>query len=571
MIRFRNPGTQYSTQVQVIKQLYGALCDQAYFTLEDMAVVIAQGRLMTAYGYAGDDALRLSHTDQESMNSALMNAKMYAEVFRMLGWVTPYSEKASYPLVFTYIGIHVALSTGDCSKLYEQCVLGINNPTQLTDKMRYDEKVRFFKCALRSFIDLDGIMYKHELCLGPMSVNDEDEKAYRRMIQYIKSLRGDYKRLKTAFADLATSLGMKPTPVDNCTRLPIAFMKSCNWVESIQNKSLYGKSMSCLQITRHGIETYESIKDMYDMRLDKYVNLDSHMQRSMIRLGTYSMLLRAGYDMSGVKETMDADAALCETILGGKALLFSPSQTIRRTQVEEALGFKMGSGIESQHHIETFDSAVGDRGLLNTTQVWKLNIAEDAATEMLTSPEDSDFLYRVNQMVEDGKSSRAIVNDLFDYYIDATQTTFYPLIATLFKIMGFDCSFSRPGDNGARWDAIIDDPERSIPIEIKSPTEEQHLSIKAIRQALENKIILLSRKTHITLPDVTTLAVGYYMPNERAEVTRLIADFKETYGYRIGVIDLKSLLSLAVSILVDGRGFDKEKLYTLEGLVNASI
>lgn len=571
MIRFRNSGTQYSTQVQVIKQLYSALRDQAYFTLEDMAVVIAQGRLMTAYGYAGDDALRLSNTDQESMNSALMNAKMYAEVFRMLGWVTPYSEKSSYPLVFTYIGIHVALSTGDCSKLYEQCVLGINNPTQLTDKMRYDEKVRFFKCALRSFIDLDGVMYKHKLCLGPMSINDEDEKAYRRMIQYIKSLRGDYKRLKTAFENLATSLGMKTTPVDNCTRLPIAFMKSCNWVESVQNKSLYGKSMSCLQITKHGIETYESIKDMYDLRLDQYVDLDAHTQRSMIRLGTYSMLLRAGYDMSVVKETMDADAAQCETVLGGKALLFSPSQTIRRTQVEEALGFKMGSGTESQHHIETFDSAVADRELLNTTQVWKLNIPEDAATEMLTSPEDLDFLYRVNQMAEAGKNSRAIVNALFDYYIDATQTTFYPLIATLFKIMGFDCSFSRPGDNGARWDAIIDDPERSIPIEIKSPTEEQHLSIKAIRQALENKIILLSRKTHITSPDVTTLAVGYYMPNERAEVTRLIADFKETYGYKIGVIDLKSLLSLAVSILVDGQGFDKEKLYTLEGLVNASI
>ena len=571
MIRFRNPGTQYSTQVQVIKQLYAALRDQAYFTLEDMAVVIAQGRLMTAYGYAGNDALKLSNTDQESMNSALMNAKMYAEVFRMLGWVTPYSEKSSYPLVFTYIGIHVALSTGDCSKLYEQCVLGINNPTQLTDKMRYDEKVRFFKCALRSFIDLDGVMYKHELCLGPMSINDEDERAYRRMIQYIKSLRGDYKRLKTAFENLATSLGMKTTPVDNCTRLPIAFMKSCNWVESVQNKSLYGKSMSCLQITKHGIETYESIKDMYDLRLDQYIDLDAHTQRSMIRLGTYSMLLRAGYDMSVVKETMDADAAQCETVLGGKALLFSPSQTIRRTQVEEALGFKMGSGTESQHHIETFDSAVADRELLNTTQVWKLNIPEDAATEMLTSPEDLDFLYRVNQMAEAGKSSRTIVNALFDYYIDATQTTFYPLIATLFKIMGFDCSFSRPGDNGARWDAIIDDPERSIPIEIKSPTEEQHLSIKAIRQALENKIILLSRKTHITSPDVTTLAVGYYMPNERAEVTRLIADFKETYGYKIGVIDLKSLLSLAVSILVDGQGFDKEKLYTLEGLVNASI
>lgn len=137
--------------------------------------------------------------------------------------------------------------------------------------------------------------------------------------------------------------------------------------------------------------------------------------------------------------------------------------------------------------------------------------------------------------------------------------------------MGFHCSFSRPGDNGARWDAIIDDPQRSIPIEIKSPTEEKHLSIKAIRQALENKIILLSRRTHITMPEVSTLAVGYYMPNERAEVTRLISDFKITYGYRIGVIDLKSLLSLSISILVDGKGFDREQLFKLEGLMNANI
>lgn len=72
MLRFRNPGTQYSTQVQVIKQLYAALGHQESFSLNDMAVVIAQGRLMTAYGYAGDDAIRLSMTDQESMNSALV-------------------------------------------------------------------------------------------------------------------------------------------------------------------------------------------------------------------------------------------------------------------------------------------------------------------------------------------------------------------------------------------------------------------------------------------------------------------------------------------------------------------
>lgn len=310
---------------------------------------------------------------------------------------------------------------------------------------------------------------------------------------------------------------------------------------------------------------------MYDLRLDQYINLDECTQRSMIRLGTYSMLKRAGYDLTAIQDSIDEDRKQCEYITGSKDLLFSPSQTIRCAQVEDALGFEMGIGVESRRYIDTFDSAVIERESLNNTQRWKLNIPDNAATELLTSTEDLDFLQRVSQMVEEGKNSRMIVNTLFDYYIDATQTTFYPLIATLFKIMGFNCYFSRPGDNGARWDAIIDDPQRSIPIEIKSPTEELHLSIKAIRQALENKIILLSRKTYITTADVSTLAIGYYMPNERAEVVRLISDFKETYGYRIGVIDLKSLLSLAISILVDGKGFDKEELYKLEGLANASI
>lgn len=571
MIRFRNPGTQYSTQIQVIKQLYEALGTQAYFTLDDMAIVIAQGRLMTAYGYAGDDAIRLSHTEQESMNSAKMNAKMYAEVFRMLGWVTPYSEDSSYPLVFTYIGIHVALSTGDCSRLYEQCVLGINNPTQLTDHMSYTEKVRFFKCALRTFIDLGGIMYKHELCLGPMSVNDEDEEAYQQMLEFIRSLRGNRQRLKDAFSNLADSLGMKTTPVDNCTRLPIAFMKNCNWVESVNDKTLYGRTMSCLRITEHGRTVYNSIKDMCDIRLEQYAALNTEKQAALIRLGTYTMLQRSGYDISSICELVQNDREICADILAGRELLFSPCQTLRRQQVELALGIRLGEGDDSQHSIGTFDSTVSEREALSVTQIWDLNIPEGAATELLTEPEDVEFLNHVNDLKHSGYSSSEIVSELFRYYEDATQTTFYPLIATLFKIMGFRCAFSRPGDNGARWDAIINDPVRSIPIEIKSPTEEQHLSIKAIRQALENKIVLLSRRTHITLPEVSTLAVGYYMPNERAEVSRLISDIKATYGYKIGVIDLHSLLSLAISILVDERGFDKEKLYRLEGLVNASI
>ena len=571
MIRFRNPGTQYSTQIQVIKQLYSELKDKESFTIEDMAIVIAKGSLMTAYGYAGDAALQLSKTDQSSMNSALMNAKMYAEVFRMLGWVTPYYENKSYPLVFTYIGVHVALSSGDISDLYEQCVLGINNPTELVEKTHYNEKIRFFKCALRSFIDLGGIMYKHELCLGPMSVNDVDEDEYQRMIRYIKSIRGNYSNLSEAFENLARKLNMKTTPVDNCTRFPIALMKSCNWIETETNYSLYNKNLKCLKITQKGIQTYEKIKNMYDLRLEEFRTLGDSKREYLIRLGIYSMLIRGGFDLSEISSQIEKDRLQCMSIIGDKELLFSPYQTIRRSEIEKALKLNLSGGSISNLNLDTFSSKVSVRDELYDIQKWELDLNENAAMELLKKEEDLAFLKQVNQLVSKGMNSQKIVEHLFNYYKDATQSTFYPLIATLFKIMGFKCSFSRPGDNGSRWDAIIDIPGKSIPIEIKSPTEEQHLSIKAIRQALENKIVLLSRKTYLTDPSVSTLAIGYYLPNKRAEVYGLISDFEKTYGYNVGVIDFKSLLSLAISILVDQKGFEKDKLFKLKGAIDASI
>ncbi|MBO3430034.1 hypothetical protein [Clostridium perfringens] len=572
MIRFRNPGVQLSTQVLVLKELYMNLKDKQPFTLMDMAVVIANGKLMTAYGYAGNEALSLCNSEKESMNSAKMNAKMYAEVFRMLGWITP-SGKKSYPLEFTYIGVHIALAKDDSQKLYEQCVLGINNPTELSAKLSYNEQVRFFKCVLRSFVDLDDVMYKHEFCLGPMSVDDICEEDYHKMIKYIKSLRGDEKRLKLAFKELASSLGMKETPVDNCTRLPVALLKSCGLVESYSTKKLYPpRKKECLKITKHGKDVLNELMKMKDLRLEEFNSYDEESKMALIRLGIFSMLKRSDYNIESVEEQIKSDENLCKNILEGKELLFSPYQTIRHDLIDKAMGFKKLDTEEKGNLVVLNENKEKDKrkDIINIIEMWNLDVNTSVELELLELEEDKNFLDKVYKLLKEDKNIEEIVEYLFKYYKTAKQDTFYPLISTLFKIMGFKCSFSRAGDNGARWDAIIDDVQRSIPIEIKSPTEEENLSIKAIRQALENKIILLSRKTHITIPEVTTLAVGYCLPNDRAEVSRLIQDFKKTYNIKIGVIDLRTLLKISINILVEGIGFDKEKLYGLEGMIGAN-
>ena len=564
MIRFRNPGTQYTTQIQVFRELYNEYKDAPSFSLDDMAETIARTKLMTAYGYAGDAALALSNTDNDSLNSTKMNAKMYAEVFRLLGWITS-AGSGSYPLVFTYIGEHAAC-TDEVLPLYEQCVLGINNPQRIMD-VKYDEKVRFFKAALFSLEDLGGIMYKHELCLGPMSIDDLDRSQYARMITYLQKLRGSYKRYEEAYKGLCEDLDVKPTLPDNSTRLPIAFMKTCNWIDSKRTKDLYPpKSLECICLTDHGREVAKSLHNVKDLRLDEYVTYSEAKQRALIRLGVYSMLFRAGYNTDPVKETIQNDTNECKDILAGKPLLFSPYQTLHHDEVDDALNLKRNHG--SYHRNRTIlpnvsrpDLVINDLNLSVTVETVSRN--EDAEVERFTS--------YVNKLKLAGKKKREIIDRVFEECITDTQTRFYPFVATLFRVMGLDCTASRPGDNGARWDAIIVDDEESIPIEIKSPTEEQHLSLKAIRQALENKVILLSRGTHPTKPETTSLAVGYYLPNDRAEVTNLMIDFKNTYGYSIGVIDLKTLLTIAITVLLDGKTIDIQKLNRLEGFANATF
>ena len=564
MIRFRNPGTQYSTQVQVFRELYKEYKDVPSFDLDDMAATIAKTKLMTAYGYAGDAALALSNTENDSLNSTKMNAKMYAEVFRLLGWVTS-AGNSSYPLVFTYIGEHAALAE-DVLPLYEQCVLGINNPQEIMD-VKYDEKVRFFKAALFSLQDLDGIMYKHELCLGPMSIDDLDKSQYNRMIAYLKKLRGSYERYHNAYQALCDDLDVKPTLPDNSTRLPIAFMKTCGWIESQRTRKLYPpKSLECLCLTQHGDDLADSLRSVKDLRLDEYYSYSEHTRKSLIRLGVYSMLLRAGYDTSPVQETMKQDQTTCADILDGKELLFSPYQTLHHSVVDEALGISRevaGAQIRTAvlPDIKRTDAIINNISLTLST-----NGAYSAS-----DVEMNGFVQQVLDAKHTGKQKQDIIDTVFDESITATQTRFYPFVAMLFRVMGLDCQASRPGDNGARWDAIIVDPEESIPIEIKSPTEEQHLSLKAIRQALENKVILLSRKTHPTLPETTSLAVGYYLPNDRAEVTNLMSDFKTAYGYNIGIMDLKTLLTIAVTIVYDKKTFDISELNRLEGFANATF
>ena len=54
-------------------------------------------------------------------------------------------------------------------------------------------------------------------------------------------------------------------------------------------------------------------------------------------------------------------------------------------------------------------------------------------------------------------------------------------------------------------------------------------------------MILLARGGLDTELDLTSLIVGYQIPNERGDMSTLIDDIHAAFGFNIGVLDLRTL------------------------------
>lgn len=169
--------------------------------------------------------------------------------------------------------------------------------------------------------------------------------------------------------------------------------------------------------------------------------------------------------------------------------------------------------------------------------------------ESITS-EDKDFIVR-NLRLSKTKSDFI---KLSKSELENLTIVFYGHIGLILKHIGFiNPSVSREGDVNCRMDAIIIDEENSIPIEIKSPREVREINIKSIRQAFENKVIILSRKFYNATYDTTSLSIGFSYPPERSDIYELILDIKQAFGFNIGIINIDDLLSVVYDVKVNQK------------------
>src|SRR5699024_11110978 len=88
VIRFANPGSDMEHMVEIFKKIYAQLSDFSSFNLDNMSDVMTSANMASSKGYVGEEALKRSYAIKDTSRNPLYNqAKMYAEVYRMFGWM----------------------------------------------------------------------------------------------------------------------------------------------------------------------------------------------------------------------------------------------------------------------------------------------------------------------------------------------------------------------------------------------------------------------------------------------------------------------------------------------------
>lgn len=571
---FRTPNPSTDAILDNFIELYHGAKDKDVFNLEDAAQVAVGRRLMASKGYTGEQARARSHTDDQSRDSMLMQYKMYGEVYRHFGWFRAASDDVRTQYRISPLG-ELAANSRQPFRLMEECAFSICFPNNAID-VKFSNKGHPYINIFRFAIELGGVISRDELIGGPLCLeNENNQKEFEEIIGVFKGIRESktspskrLAKLRDYVASVAKRESLQINTMSNYSRIPIALMRMCGWFENTRVNDIYsGRSIS-FKITPYGYKKIDQYLKLRSVDYEEFSNLTRDLKKAVAFVGLVDLLERADYEIKEAdwyEKYIEKREYLTKRgyIKQNQGILFSPYQLLSNEELREV-------------EIPISDDDVADKTEAKIVGVDDANVALfteiralDQTTEKEIKPKPlSKISEDIQQAYASTANIEAAIDKVFGEYSNSDRRLFYPAVADLFTIIGISCEEPRHGQNAARWDAMGEYDGNSIPSEIKSPREEMQISVKAIRQALENKVIALAGRAPLeTKLDYTSFAVGYEMPNDRAEVHTIVSDIKTTYGIRVGVLDFKTLLTMAASVLLEGKEIDVSNLVKSEGII----
>lgn len=538
--------------------------------LDDIIQSTVSANLATSSGHMGEAAISRSTRKDRSRDPLYNQLKMYGELFRSLGWLRSTDESA-LNYTFTLLGEQVVAAGWHWRNLLGESALGIASPTHVLNKLS-QHNIRPFASILRTMLACNDGLSRDEIIVGPLSAtSDRSQADMETLSQKIIELRAYPEAIKAELGNLEDEHGVQTNTLRNYTRWPLALMRDLQWTEKDREAYQSGsKTFELHRLTPLGKERAQSLGNFVDLRVDQVDNLPFEQKRALSRHAHFAMMERAGFDISSVVDRLhkEEDAfrgALQKLgVAPGKLLLFSPFQSVTNADLDTIFPAQPVTQVSPSNKVVLDGVGIG-RGSRDHLFVTPNFVPRDAKVE---NTELNELKLELVSIRKQHQSLDIAVRAFVESRIDDTQTEFYPLVTYLIQLLGFRSDYSRAGVNYQRWDACVWLHDQAVPIEIKSPTEELFLSTKAVRQAIENKVILLSRGGFDTTPELTSLIVGYKIPNERGDLSALIDDIHIAYNLKIGVLDLRTLTFLAMRAVTQSMSIDERMLSHLKGFLD---
>jgi hypothetical protein len=332
------------------------------------------------------------------------------------------------------------------------------------------------------------------------------------------------------------------------------------WFEK-NDLTIYGTSSPFLILTDKGKIIVKQIQESLNLNGNDISSLPFDT-KNISEYSLLSMFERAGFQVSDELSVFTELKQMLFTNYGKRTVFFSPYQFFSKSELEKLFPNHITDSTTTKIVTEIEGYNKNELRLFKSERI----IAQKESKQQKNDSLKKILLSRLkNSNGNTNLATEIFINDIYRM----KQHDFYPFVAGLLGFIFDREAFPPPaGNNNMRYDVMIPDDNYSIPVEVKSPTEEEMLSVKAIRQALENKILLLARKPFKTSFEVSSFALGFKIPNDRSDVYKLIDEVHKVYKINIAIMDIHILIKAAFNCALSQAYYDVSDFKNVKGVIS---
>ena len=313
IFRFSNAVSDAKKIISTYKTIYKELSNAESFGHDEARDALVKNSLVSSSGAIGEEAIRRSVRDDRSRDPLYNQAKMYGEMFRMLGWYKPAQNRLNFR--FTEIASYVAEADEKTEKkIFEFNFYSITSPSPLVE-IKGGNILRPIQMILKLATLLDGYITRDEIILSVLTcLNDKEPNAIENALEMINETRrnGD---IKTKLQSLGKKENTQITTLENYTRFPLGALKYCGWAEPKSIKTKFSSKKNIVYVlSNYGKEFAGRFVNKYDLRYEEIEEFDIETKSAF----AYLMFLR---NLEFLDYEIDDDTLKIIRVLEKKCLL----------------------------------------------------------------------------------------------------------------------------------------------------------------------------------------------------------------------------------------------------------